>query len=179
MAYLASLGDTQLAIANKSGQTQITLTISSPGQQQSQSSSFTTGEWSDRPKLFNLQQGFVLQINTPQGSHYVGIQYQRISKIEPPSDLHNYPLVKWKELPDDNSTDSSTMNFKPMSSMQPMKMGDMSMDINSMTMKMGDMSLSLNNQAKTTVTKQFCSQCGTEAQTSDRFCRSCGHELTK
>ena len=175
MAYLATLGDTQLAIANKSGQTQITLMISSPGQQQSQSSSFTTGEWSDRAKLFNLQQGFVLQINTSQGSYYVGIQHQRISKIEPPSDLHNYPLMDWKELPDDNST----MDFQPISPMQPMKMGDMSMDINSMSMKMGDMSLSLNNQAKTTVTKQFCSQCGTEAQTSDRFCRSCGHELTK
>ena len=64
-----------------------------------------------------------------------------------------------------------------MQPMQPLKMGNMSMDINSMSMQMGKMTMGLDNQQKTTATKQFCSQCGTEAKTGDRFCRSCGHKL--
>jgi len=69
--------------------------------------------------------------------------------------------------------------MQPMQPMQPLKMGNMSMDINSMSMQMGNMSMNLNEPLKTTVTKQFCSQCGTEAKTGDRFCRSCGNELNQ
>lgn len=176
MAYLAILSDSQqLAIANQNGQTQITSTISSPGQQQSQSGSFTTGEWTERPKLFDVPRGFILQIATQQGSHYIQIDRSGIGNIERPSDLGDYPLVDLKELPHNSA---KPMNFEQMPPMQPMKMGDMSMDINSMSMQMGNMSLSFNDRGDT-VTQQFCSQCGAEAKAGDRFCRSCGHELIK
>jgi hypothetical protein len=177
MAYSATLGgDQQLAIANLAMQTQITLTMSRPGQQQSQSSSFSTGKWLGEPKLFKVGQGFVLQIDTEQDSHYVLIQQNSISTIQSPAELNNYPQIDLKVIPDSDS--------EPMQPMQPldlgkMKMGNMSMNINSMSMQMGNMAMSFNNQPKTTIAKQFCASCGTQAKTGDRFCRSCGHELDR
>lgn len=177
MAYIATLGGSQqLAIANLGEQTQISLTKSNSGQQQSQSSSFNTGQWISTPELFNLGQGFVLKINTQQGSHYVLIQQNSISIVNPPADLSGYPTVTFKDIPD---PPQKPIDFKPMQPMPPMKMGNMSMDMNSMTMQMGNMGMSFDNQAKTTINKQFCSQCGKEAKIGDRFCRSCGHELNQ
>ena len=99
-----------------------------------------------------------------------------INLVDPPSDLQNYSTIDLQEV-DDPQTASKPI--EPMPSMPSMQMGDMSMDIDSMSMKMGDMSMGIKDPAKTTTTKQFCSQCGTEAKTGDRFCRSCGHELNK
>jgi hypothetical protein len=174
MAYSVTLGSSgQLAIANLGIQTQINLSMSTPGQQQSQSTSFSTGKWLSKPKLFQLEQGFVLEINTSQNSHYILIQDNSISTIKSPPGLNNYPQIDLTAIPDSNST--------TMPPMQPLKMGNMSMNLNSnsMSMQMGKMSISLNNQSKTSVTQQFCSQCGKQAKMSDRFCRSCGHELNR
>lgn len=175
MAYAATLSSTQhLAIALSGTQTQITLTMSSAGQQQSQSSSFSTGKWISKPKLFKVGAGFVLRIDAKNDSYYVQIQHNSISTIAPISTT-DYPMVDLKEVPES----SRTLNVKPMQPMQPMKMGNMSMDINSMSMQMGNMAMSLTNQSKTNATKQFCSQCGTQAKQSDRFCRNCGHQLNQ
>jgi ribosomal protein L32 len=172
MAYSVILGDSrQLAIANLGTQTQINLSMSTPGQQQSQSSSFSTGKWLSEPKLYQLEQGFVLEINTSQNSHYILIQDNSISTIKSPTGLNNYPQIDLTAIADSNSA--------PMPPIQPLKMGNMSMNLNSMSMQMGKMSMSLNNQSKTSVTQQFCSQCGKQAKMSDRFCRSCGHELNR
>jgi hypothetical protein len=172
MAYSVTLnGYGQLAIANLGEQTQINLSMSIPGQQQSQSTSFRTGKWLSRPKLFQLEQGFVLEINTSQNSHYILIRHNSISTIKSPTGLNNYPQIDLTAIPDFNSA--------PMPPIQPLKMGNMSMNLNSMSMQMGNMSMSLNNQSKTSVTQQFCSQCGKQAKMSDRFCRSCGHELNR
>ena len=177
MTYVATLGDfQQLAIANIGEQTQINLTMSSPGQQQSQSSSFNTGRWVSTPQLFNIGQGFVLKIDTQQGSHHVLIQQNSIGMINPPADLSAHPTVTFKDIA---NSSQKPIEFKPIEPMQPMRMGNMSMDINSMSMQMGNMSLNSDNQAKTTTNKQFCSQCGQEAKAGDRFCRSCGHELNQ
>lgn len=165
MAYSVIIGDSrQLTIANLGTQTQINLSISTPGQQQSQSTSFSTGKWLSKPKLFQLEQGFVLEINTSQNSHYILIQDHSISTIKSPAGLNNYPQIDLTAIPDSNSA-----TIPPI---QPLKMGNMSM-------QMGKMSISLNNQSKTSVTQQFCSQCGKQAKMSDRFCRSCGHELNR
>ena len=175
MVYVATLGNSQLAIALQGMQTNITLTSSSAGQQQSQSSSFNTGQWLDRPKLREVGEGAVLQIETDRGSYYIHILSNTINRVDPPSDLQNYSTIDLKEVDD---TQAASKPIEPMPSMQPMQMGNMSMDINSMSMQMGDMSMGINNPDKTT-TKQFCSQCGTEAKAGDCFCRSCGHELRK
>lgn len=172
MAYSVIIGDSrQLTIANLGTQTQINLSMSTPRQQQSQSTSFSTGKWLSKPKLFQLEQGFVLEINTSQNSHYILIQDNSISTIKSPAGLNNYPQIDLTAIPDFNSA--------TMPPIQPLKMGNMSMNLNSMSMQMGNMSMSLNNQSKTSVTQQFCSQCGKQAKISDRFCRSCGHELNR
>ena len=175
MGYVATLGNSQLAIALQGMQTKITLMTSSAGQQQSQSNSFNTGKWRTTPKLLKVGQGAVLQVDTDRGSHYVHIMSSSINLVDPPSDLQNYSAIDLKEVDDSQTADFNSI--EPMPSMQPMQMGDMSMDINTMSMKMGDMSMGINDTAKTTTTKQFCSQCGTEAKAGDRFCRSCGHKL--
>ena len=188
MAYSAILGASQqLAIANLGEQTQISLTTSNPGQQQSQSSSFSTGKWTEEPKLFRVGQGFVLVIEAEANSSYISIGQNSIGQnsisstgftialVNSSPDLHNCPQVALNVIPDPVFEPMQPM--QSMQPMQPLKMGNMSMDLNSMSMQMGNMSLNLNSQSKTTVTKQFCSQCGAEARTGDRFCRSCGHEL--
>ncbi|MEL6494969.1 MAG: zinc ribbon domain-containing protein [Cyanobacteria bacterium J06623_7] len=176
MGYIAVLSDSQqLAIANSGTQTQISSTIATPGQQQSQSSSFNTGKWNGKPKLFRLGQEFVLQIDVTGDAFYVLIRPNSIATIPAPAALHNYPQVALTEVADTNPKTMPPMPSMP--TMPPMKMGNMSMDINSMSMQMGNMSLDFGNQNKTTTVKQFCSQCGQEARTGDRFCRSCGHEL--
>ena len=176
MAYVASLNDSQkIAIALQGRQTQITLTSSSPGQQQSQSSSFSTGKWLNTPKLIDIGRGAVLQLDTEEGTRYIHITGNRIDMVNPPSDLQNYPTIDWQQ---GNSGSTTFKPMQPMQPMQPMKMGDMSMDLNSMSMQMGDLSMSMNEN-KTSTTQQFCSQCGTQAKAGDRFCRSCGHELNR
>lgn len=176
MAYVATLGNSRLAIALQGMQTKITSISSSAGQQQSQSSSFNTGKWQTTPQLRNVGQGAVLQIDTDSGSYYIHILSNSINRVDPPTDLQNYSTIDLKEVED---TQTASKPIEPMQSMQPMQMGNMSMDINSMSMQMGDMSMGVEDPAKTTTTKQFCSQCGTEAKAGDRFCRSCGHELNK
>lgn len=174
MVYRASLGSFhQLAIANLGGQTQVNLTLSRPGQQQSQSSSFTTGQWRAEPKLFQIGQDYILQIDGEQGKYHLLIQQSSISTVEPPPQLDSYSTVELHQ------TEDSSQNQAGFEPMPPLKMGNMTMDLNSMSMQMGNMSLNLNNQAKTTATKTFCSQCGTKAQPGDRFCRACGHELNQ
>lgn len=176
MAYQATLNGTQqVTIANPRNQTQITLIANSPGRQQSQSSSFTTGTWTKPPQLFSTGQGFMLQIEGEQGQYYIQIQSNSISTINGIPSIQNATPVKLRivdDIPDIPSPPS--IKFKPM---QPMKMGNMSMDINSMSMRMGNMSLNLGNRSKTTIPEVFCSQCGIEAKAGDRFCRSCGEDL--
>ena len=180
MAYSTVLeGSQQLAIANPNGQTQINLTTSSPQQQQNQSSSFNTGSWREPPKLYRLDAGFILKIDTNQKQHYILIQHHSLSTIEAPADLDSYPQLALDRMSDYNSEQISPMKpMKPMKPMQPLKMGNMSMDLNSMSMQMGNMQMGFKNSPNQTKSK-FCSQCGAEAKASDRFCSSCGHELGK
>ena len=178
MAYQATLNGTQqVTITNRGKQTQITLIASSLGQQQSQSNSFTTGTWVKPPQLFRTSQGFILQINGEQGQYFILIQSNGIQTINGVPTLQNSSSVKLEKVAD--TPGQTPIDFEPMQPMQPMRMGNMSMDINSMSMQMGNMSLNLGNQSKTKVSKIFCSQCGVEAKSGDRFCRSCGHDLSQ
>lgn len=181
MAYQATLNGTQhMTISNQGKQTQITLITSSPGQQQSQSNSFSTGIWVKPPQLFQTTQGFVLQINGEQDQYFISIQGNTIQGSNGVPSLQNASPVKLNQVDDvQRQTPIDFEPMQPMQPMQPMKMGNMSMDINSMSMQMGNMSLNLDNNSPATTSKTFCSQCGTEARKGDRFCRSCGHDLNK
>lgn len=175
MAYLANLDDTRkLTFVNSGGQTQITLMAATLGQQQSQSSSFSTGKWLSKPRLYDVGRSWVLRIDTFEGVRCIEIRANGITTTSPPQNLSDYPTVEFTEI-----ADSDRQKFDSFPSMQPMQMGNMSMDLNSMSMQMGDMSLNLNRSSEPTSAKQFCSQCGKETKAGDRFCRSCGHELAK
>jgi hypothetical protein len=179
MSYTANLNDYQsLAIANQDVQTILTLRSNSPQQQQSQSSSFTTGVWQTPPRLYRLGTSFILQLTGDRGLSYILIQVHSISTIATPV-LDDAVEVKLHQV--DDSENDNRVEFEPMQPMQPMKLGNMSMDINSMSMQMGNMSLNMGNVRSTnsTSTKLFCSQCGQKAKASDRFCSSCGHKLDK
>lgn len=174
MAYRAILNGTQqLTISNQGMQTKINLASSSRGQQQNQGNSFTTGDWVKPPQLFRTGQGYILQIEGSQGQYFIQIQSNGMSTINGiPSSSDSTP-VDLESIADDSFTQQKA-KFEPM---PPLRMGNMSMDINSMSMQMGNMSMNIGKQSRTTVTKRFCSQCGVEAKPSDRFCSSCGHQL--
>jgi len=173
MAYTANLtSNQQLTITLQGNQTNISLVSSSPGQQQSQNSSFTTGNWQTPPKLYRIGAGFAIAINSQRGSQFILIQGNSISTTSAP-DLNNASQIDLKETSDPPyNPNNINVDFEPM---QPMKMGNMAMDINSMSMQMGNMAMNLN-QGKTPA-KRFCAQCGEPAKPSDRFCSSCGHQL--
>ena len=181
MSYTANLTENRrIAIASQGNQTTISLTSSNIGQQQSQTTSFTTGNWQSLPRLYQLGTNFILQINSDRNSFYLLIQTNGISTVAAP-DLNNAVEIDLQKS-EDSTTIPNQIEFEPMQPiqpMQPMKMGNMSMDLNSMSMKMGNMSLNMNNTRTSTSTKYFCSQCGQEAKTSDRFCSSCGHKLDR
>ncbi|BAZ43572.1 hypothetical protein NIES4102_05730 [Chondrocystis sp. NIES-4102] len=173
MAYRASLNGTQqLTISNQGMQTKINLTTSSPGQQQSQGNSFTTGNWVKPPQLFRTGENYILQIEATQGEYFIGISSNGMSTINGIPSTSNATPVDLESIASDNFTQQK-VKFEPM---QPRRMGNMSMDINSMSMQMGNMSMSMGSQSRK-ITKRFCSQCGVEAKVSDRFCSSCGHQL--
>ena len=174
MAYSANLGShQQIMIANQGKQTLITLLSSTPGQQQSQSSGFTTGNWSKPPHLYQTESGFILEINSDTKQHFVLIQANSISTIAAPF-LKNAIPVNLQPIPDSNE---NKLDFELMQPMQPMKMGNMSMSMNPMSMKMGNMSMSMDENKTSQPTKRFCTQCGQEAKIGDRFCASCGNRL--
>lgn len=176
MAYTANLGvNQQLTMSNQGSQTVLSLVTSSPGQQQSQTSSFTTGSWRSQPQTFQIGTGFIIQIESQNGTQYIAIQGNSLSMTATPV-LDNAIPVQMHETPDPQQGSG----FKPMPSMspmQPMKMGNMSMDLNSMSMQMGNMSLQMNNSQASTATKRFCSQCGKQTAVNARFCSSCGHQI--
>ncbi|VEP16299.1 conserved hypothetical protein [Hyella patelloides LEGE 07179] len=185
MSYTVNLSSNQrLTVVNQGTQTLITLVSSSPGQQQSQSNSFTTGNWTSAPQLYKTGSGFILQLNSDRGKHHILIQGNSMSTTTT-SSMQNAVQLDLESISDRTSSPNNVefepmqpmKPMKPMQPMKPMKMGDMSMDINQMSMQMGNMSLSMEKEQKSTSTKHFCTQCGQETKIGDRFCGSCGHKL--
>ena len=172
MAYKANLsGNQQLIVVNQGTLTSITLTSSSPGQQQSSSNSFTTGNWTSAPQLYKTGSGFILEVNGDRKKQSILIQANSISTVAAPA-LDNAVKIDLENT-SDTSVTQKNREYEPM---QTMKMGNRSLDIHTMSMKMGNMSLDMEGK-KATSTKRFCSQCGEKVKNSDRFCSSCGHLL--
>ncbi len=163
----------QLTVINQGTQTLITLISSSLGQQQSQSSSFTTGNWNKPPRLYQTESGFVLEIDTDIKQHFFLIQSNSINITSTPPWQNTVPI----DLEYTPETNQNNLEFEPMQPMQPMKMGNMSMSMNPMSMQMGNMSMTMGENKTTKPSHNFCSQCGAKVKPSDRFCSSCGNKL--
>jgi len=178
-------------LENVDDQTRVTLTNSSPGQQQQSSSHVQTGRWTAPPEVLQAAIGLVVKLLTAQGERFIYIQGNQVSTSkEAPSWGDAQPLpVHVDSTP---AAMAPTPSMPPMQPLPPMKMGDMQMDQTAMTMQMGKMRMEMNpieplskpspqtgveKPSTSAVQRNFCSQCGSTLKPSDRFCAHCGHRL--
>ena len=181
MVYVCELSPGHhVYLDNQENQTIITITLSTPGQQQQTSNSMTTGTWTALPEAYQTTGGAVLKLFTAQGEICIYIQNNSVSLMGevPPEGLQ---VDKSQPLSVQQTT------IAPKTTMQPMTMGNMQMTMNPMEMRMGNMELKIKTASQTSqtsqtspsqTTRQFCSQCGAKVAPEDRFCSSCGHALS-
>ncbi|QZZ22995.1 zinc ribbon domain-containing protein [Leptothermofonsia sichuanensis E412] len=177
MAYVCELVSGQrVHLDNMGTQTIVTVSTTSPGQQQQSSCGFQTGVWTAAPEVSQTAGGAVIKIMTAEGQYFVQVQGNSVSMMG-----GAHAGAGFQQMQTATSTSSSVM--PPMKPMEPMKMGDMQMNMNPMEMRMGDMEMRMGANARsttagsTTGTRRFCSQCGVAVKVGDRFCSSCGHPL--
>ena len=174
-------------LENVDDQTRVTLTNSSPGQQQQSSNHVQTGHWTAPPEVWQVAIGLVVKLLTAQGERFIYIQGNQVSTSkEAPSWGDAQPLpVHVDSTP---AAMAPTPSMPPMHPLPPMQMGDMQMDQSAMTMQMGKMRMEMNpiepspqtgidKPSTSVVQRNFCSQCGSTLKPSDRFCAHCGHRL--
>jgi NADH pyrophosphatase NudC (nudix superfamily) len=182
MSYTASLGPQTISIANQGNQTVITLSSQAAGQQQSQSSRFTTGEWRTPPALFRTPTGAIAKIQA-DAVHFIQLQAGGMQILSQPPSLSAAEPISMQHRESSSLSDQQPMQpMKPMQPMQPMKpmqMGDMELRMNPMEMRMGDMELRMGKPSSSSpsATHQFCTQCGQAVAPTDKFCAHCGQAL--
>lgn len=188
MTYLGNLSTSQrLYIENRDNQTIVTLISSSNTQQQSQSSSLETGNWTIPPSLFKTENTFLLRIESVKGQYFIQVQSNGLNILKTSPSLNNVDVLPLEMVSQTETSNQSSVQFspmkpmQPMQPMQPMKLNDMSMDINAMEMRMGDMYLRMPENPSTESSSQshrrFCTKCGNLVKIEDCFCAYCGHKL--
>lgn len=184
ITYLGNLGSgQQVYVENQKTQTIVTLFSSSPGQQQSQSNSFSTGAWVQPPALFRTASGVILQIKTQSGNHFVRLQTNGMSTLNETPSLSNaesIPLEQTERNPASTILSMPPLQpMEPMKPMEPMRMGNMEMQMSPiMQMRMGNMELKMPQMGAPMPAKgRFCTQCGNQVNEQDQFCSRCGNRL--
>src|ERR1700759_3993288 len=182
MTYAYDLENGQRLIVENDGEsTIVALSSGDEGQQQSQSTGFTTGKWSKTPELFRSRGNLVLRVESKGGAQFIRIRGSQIQSMRSEPDLEEAGQLKLKKSnenlamkPMKPMEDINPMNPSP--PMEPMKpMGSM----RPMELRMGNMHMSMGSVEKEPQTAQrFCTQCGKPVQSDDRFCASCGHPLS-
>jgi hypothetical protein len=173
-----------LYLDDQGTQTVLTLTSSSPGQQQQSSSSFH-GRLTAPPQVFRTAQGMVVRLITADGDRLIHLQGNQFHPIVHSADLSNAEPIQVKQT-DGEPSIPSIKPMEPMQPMQPMNLsvGDMQMSMSPMQMRMGNMELKMGSTiaseaaSKTAQIQNFCSQCGAAVDRGDRFCSNCGHQLS-
>lgn len=164
----------KLYLESQGTQTIITLTISTPQQQQSQSLSWQTGAWLVPPILWQSALGFILRVEGERGQFLGLIQGSSITNLQQMPSIANAQVIPLHPItadtiPNPASTFPSMPSMPPLQPLPPMQpMPPMRMQMGSMHMQMG---------GGTNQNQRFCSQCGNQVQTSDRFCANCGYAL--
>jgi hypothetical protein len=191
MTYAYDLENGQRLIVENDGEsTIVALSSGDEGQQQSQSTGFTTGKWSKTPELFRSRGNLVLRVESKGGAQFIRIRGSQIQSMRSEPDLEEADQLKLKKSnenlamkpmkPMEGMKPMELMEpmkpMKPMEPMEPMKpMGSM----RPMELRMGNMHMSMGSVEKEPQTaKRFCTQCGKPVQSDDRFCASCGHPLS-
>lgn len=116
MNYSAQL-DTgeKLTLGNDNGHTQIALSSDEEGHRQNQSTAFPTGTWSQKPQLFGVGIGSVIQLETGAGQKWVSIDQNGIHSLDKQPDLGGAKNLDLAE-----SEAPVTEPMKPMAEMKPM-----------------------------------------------------------
>jgi hypothetical protein len=116
MTYEHDLGNGQrLLVQNDGEDTRVALSSGDSGQQQNQSTSFSTGEWSKEPELFRTSENLVLRLESKSGVEFIGIHGNQIESIRSEPALENAEKLTLKE------SDENIARMKPMKPMEPMK----------------------------------------------------------
>ncbi len=176
MTYAYNLENGQrLIVQNDGDDTLVALSSGDEGQQQSQSTAFSTGKWSKMPELFRTRGNLVLRLESKSSVEFIRVRANQIQLMRSEPDLEDAESLRLKKS--DESVAMKPMEpMKPMKPMEPMKpMGGM----RPMEMRMGGMHMSMGSVEKEAQTaKRFCTQCGKPVRKDDRFCASCGHALS-
>ena len=116
MAYSCDIGHGQrLLVQNHGEETQVALNSGDSGQQQNQSTGFTTGEWSKPPELFRTHENLVLRVEGKNGVRFIGVHNDQIELMRNEPKLENAEKLTLKE------SDEKIAEMKPMKPMEPMK----------------------------------------------------------
>jgi hypothetical protein len=116
MAYSCDIGNGQrLLVQNDGDNTQVALSSGDSGQQQNQSTGFTTGEWSKPPELFRTRENLVLHVEGKNGVQFIGIHGDQIESLRSEPKLDNAEKLTLKE------SNEQIARMKPMKPMEPMK----------------------------------------------------------
>lgn len=114
MNYTAKL-DTgeKLTLGNQNGHTQIALASDENGHSQAQNTAFPIGDWSQKPQLWGIGIGFVVQIATGDGEKWVSIDQNGIHLLDKTPDLQDAKALELQE--------SEAEIIEALAPMKPMK----------------------------------------------------------
>ena len=116
MAYSCYIGNGQrLLVQNHGEETQVALSSGDSGQQQNQSTGFTTGEWSNPPELFRTSENLVLRVEGKNGVRFIGVHGDQIELMRSEPKLENAEKLTLKE------SNENIALMKPMKPMEPIK----------------------------------------------------------
>jgi hypothetical protein len=119
MAYACDIGNGQrLLVQNDGDNTQVALSSGDSGQQQNQSTGFTTGEWSKPPELFRTRENLVLRVEGKNGLRFIGVHGDQIESMRSKPKLESAEKLTLKES---NENIARMKPMKPMEPMQPME----------------------------------------------------------
>ena len=122
MTYANELGNGQrLLVENDGDDTQVALSSGDSGQQQNQSTGFSTGEWSKPPELFRAAENLVLRLESKSGTEFIGVQGNQIESMRSDPDLKNAERLTLRESKENISRMKPMERMEPMKSMKPMK----------------------------------------------------------
>lgn len=113
MNYQAELNSQQtIHLQNEGEQTSVAIS----GDGQNQSSSFSTGKWSEKPQLWSVDEGFIVQISSEDGEKFLSVQNNGVQSLDQKPDLKSAKKLDLKE-----SDAKSEPPLKPMAPMKPME----------------------------------------------------------
>ncbi|ANV83335.1 hypothetical protein AWQ21_02435 [Picosynechococcus sp. PCC 7003] len=184
MNYVCYLGSGQrLDLANQGSYTVITLSQTSPGQQQQSTNRYLTGTWAAQPTVMQAGGITIITVFTATKTTQIRVQGQMATLCEQPLNLQGA-----QALPLEQTAAKSPEPMPPLEPLPPLKMGNMEMKMNPMEMRLGNMEMRINDlsqspQPQPTPTanhqpKRFCAQCGQAITAGDRFCTQCGQPLS-